>query len=783
MTDTQQDRRPAAGHLLRRVSWGVADQGISSVGNFALGVIAAHNLSATQFGAFSLAFVTFSFLLNGSRGTSTDPLMVRFSGPPNRAWRLAVAAASGTAWATGLAVAVVCLLVGLLLPWHVGMGFVGLAVGIPGILLQDSYRFAFFSCGRGNRAFLNDLIWTVLQLGSLGVLLATDSVTVLSLMLAFSLTAAVAAGIAQLQVGIRPQLRLVRPWLVDHQSLGARYLVENVSIGGARQTRFFVVGAIAGLASVGQIRAAEILMGPFMIVLAGIAQVAVPEAQHVLDRAPRRLSRFCLLLASGQAIAALCWGTAVVVLPVGPLLLGDLWEPARALLVPVLAIVVLSCYENAAAAGLRAMGFSRRSLASQLTNASCYLVGGTLGAIINGAVGACWGVVAGQLIGLTMWWYQLRRGVTDHVASLEEGEWQMTPQGQSRRTSPESEGFDVSAALHWSTSLASDAAMRFGTSAHAPRGEEAMTARPTVTIGLPVYNGEVYLELALDGLLAQTFTDFELIISDNASTDRTAEICQRYAECDPRIRYLRQPTNIGAGPNHNILVPMARGQYFKWASHDDIYAPALLEKCVDALQSHPDVVLAHVHDGLIDEDGAVTALPTYSLETSNGSAHLRLRSLLRVNGGNDFYGVIPTEILRSIKPHHSYHHADRTFMAQLILKGPFVQVPEVLYFRRDHPGRASRGRTTRQVAATLDPRRSDRFRHPLIRLYTEYVVGFLGAVWRAPLSVPERLRCTAEVAGWFVGRLRPERARALLTHGGEHTLAPLVSETGQNDAT
>ena len=107
-------------------------------------------------------------------------------------------------------------------------------------------------------------------------------------------------------------------------------------------------------------------------------------------------------------------------------------------------------------------------------------------------------------------------------------------------------------------------------------------------------------------------------------------------------------------------------------------------------------------------------------------------------------------------------------MAQLILAGPFVQVPEVLYYRRDHEGRASRGHTTRQVAATLDPRRSDRLRHPLIRLYIEYVAGFFGAVRRAPLSPLERLRCTYEIAVWFVGRLRPARARALLTHGGRH---------------
>jgi glycosyltransferase involved in cell wall biosynthesis len=296
---------------------------------------------------------------------------------------------------------------------------------------------------------------------------------------------------------------------------------------------------------------------------------------------------------------------------------------------------------------------------------------------------------------------------------------------------------------------------------------------PQVTIGLPVYNGEDFLEQALDGLLRQTFTDFELIISDNASTDRTAEICAAYAARDRRIRYIRQQTNVGAAPNHNLLVPLARGRYFKWAGHDDIYAPELLARCVQALQEHPDVVLANVHDGLIDADGNVTALPGYGLDTSSPAAHRRFRSFLRANGGNDFYGVMPTEVLRSIRPHDSYHNADRVFMAQLVLRGPFVQVPEVLYYRRDHPGRASRGRTTRQVATTLDPRRSDRRRNPLVRLYAEYVAGFVVAVWSAPLSLPERLLCTYEVVAWLSSRIRLRRARALLSKGGAHSLPPI----------
>ena len=136
-------------------------------------------------------------------------------------------------------------------------------------------------------------------------------------------------------------------------------------------------------------------------------------------------------------------------------------------------------------------------------------------------------------------------------------------------------------------------------------GHEARSPAPTLSVGLPVYNGERYLAESLDALLAQTYADFELIISDNASTDRTAEICREYAARDPRIRYVRQPVNVGAGPNHNLLVPLARGTYFKWASHDDLYAPTLLELCVRELEEHPEAVLAHCREGFIDDAGTM----------------------------------------------------------------------------------------------------------------------------------------------------------------------------------
>lgn len=290
---------------------------------------------------------------------------------------------------------------------------------------------------------------------------------------------------------------------------------------------------------------------------------------------------------------------------------------------------------------------------------------------------------------------------------------------------------------------------------------------PTVSIGLPVYNGARYLAGSLDALLAQTYEDFEIIISDNASTDGTEQICRDYAQRDARIRYVRQPVNIGAAPNHNLLVGLARGRYFKWASHDDLYAPELLRHCVEALDRFPDVVLAHAWDAFIDEQGEIIEPVPYTLDTANRRPEARLRSLLYVSGGNDVYGVMRIDVLRRLgggadhfkAPHGSYYKADRVFVSAMALHGRFHQVPQILYFRREHPERMSRAGSWRREAAVLDPRRASRLRYPMVRMYLEYIFGYLTAIRRAPLTTTERGRCLAEVGRWLLSRLtpRPER--------------------------
>jgi glycosyltransferase involved in cell wall biosynthesis len=297
-----------------------------------------------------------------------------------------------------------------------------------------------------------------------------------------------------------------------------------------------------------------------------------------------------------------------------------------------------------------------------------------------------------------------------------------------------------------------------------------MKALPRLSIGLPVYNGENYLAESLDALLGQSYEDFELIISDNASTDGTSDIGHRYGKQDARIRYIRQPCNIGLNPNHNFVIHQARGELFKMASHDDLYARDYLKRCVEALDEHPQVVLAHSREAMIDTSGNVTKLLQYSAATDSLRAPERFRSML-FDGWDDYtYGVIRTKVLRRTHLHGSHHFADRTINTELGLHGPFHHLPEVMYFRRDHPERTS-PYTVRTRCAYLDPRRANRLRHPAIRLYAEYVWGYVAAIRGAPLSPRDRRECYRYLAWWLAGRAAPVAGRAL--RGGVlHSLEP-----------
>ncbi|WUW20102.1 hypothetical protein OG521_04585 [Streptomyces sp. NBC_01463] len=404
---------PARRAVVGRLSWGLADQAASSLSNFAVGIYVARSLGPAAFGVFSLAWVTYGVVLSVSRGLATDPLVVRFSGVPEAAWRVAVARSSGTALGVGAVLGTVCLVVGPVVGGSVGRAFAGLGLMLPGLLLQDAWRYSFFAAGDGRKAFVNDVVWGVALVPALVVAARVGSVT--AFVLAWGASAAVAAGYGCFQSGILPRLTGARAWLRDHRDLGYRYLVENVGVSGASQLRAYGLGVIVGVSAVGVIRGAELLLGPFLALLMGLSLVTVAESARVLRQAPHRLGPFCLSLGAGQAVAALLWGAALLLVPdrLGELVLGDVWSASSALIVPVTLGVAAAGLGTGAAAGLRALAAARRSLRCQLFASACYVTGGLGGALADGTVGSAWGVAAATVCGSAVWWLQLRSALRE----------------------------------------------------------------------------------------------------------------------------------------------------------------------------------------------------------------------------------------------------------------------------------------------------------------------------------------------------------------------------------
>jgi len=400
----------------RRLGWGVADQAVSSLTNFAVVLYVAHSVGATQFGAFSLAYVTYGFALNVSRGLATDPLLVRFSGVDPSAWRSAVATCTGTAAAVGMAAGMCVLGAATLLDGTAKGAFLALGLTLPGLLLQDSWRYAFFALGRGSQAFLNDVIWASALLPVLIFLRVTGHKNVSWFVFAWGAAAAVAAAVGPLQARVVPRLAGSREWLSRHRDLGPRYLAENASNSAALQLRSYGVGLILGLAAVGYVQGAYTLMGPFMVIFFGMNLVAVPEAARALRRSPRHLRLFCLLLSGGLALAGFAWGVALLVaLPrgLGEWLLGPIWRPTYPLVLPLTISVLGACVTAGASGGLHALGASRRSMRAAVLASAVFLVCGLVGAVAAGAVGTMCGAAVAAWIGTLLWWRQLRAALRE----------------------------------------------------------------------------------------------------------------------------------------------------------------------------------------------------------------------------------------------------------------------------------------------------------------------------------------------------------------------------------
>jgi len=265
--------------------------------------------------------------------------------------------------------------------------------------------------------------------------------------------------------------------------------------------------------------------------------------------------------------------------------------------------------------------------------------------------------------------------------------------------------------------------------------------RPRVSIGMPVFNGESYIEEALDSILAQTYRDFELIISDNASTDRTQEICAAYAAKDERIRYHRNGENLGAAKNFNQVFEMSRGEYFKWASHDDVLAPRYLSECVELLDQDPSIVLCHARTGRIDEHSELVGVneELQYMRLTSDRPHERFYDLIRfIHSCVIVFGLVRSRALKMTSLIGPYAASDRTLLAQLGLVGRLHEVPDILFYRRDHPKTTWRvWKDSPDRVVWFDPEKADRITLPRWRLCW----GYCTSIARMPMNWTDRVLC------------------------------------------
>ncbi len=316
-------------------------------------------------------------------------------------------------------------------------------------------------------------------------------------------------------------------------------------------------------------------------------------------------------------------------------------------------------------------------------------------------------------------------------------------------------------------------------------GEISVRPVPRVSIGVPVYNGERYVARTLDSLLAQTFADFELVVTDNGSTDGTEAICRAYVMRDPRVSYHRTAVNQGIVGNFNHCFDLARAPYFHWQAADDLVAPTFLERCAAVLDADPSVVVAFARSLMIDEDDKPVRAVTYDADADDPRPHVRFGRLINIDhrrhGAQEIYGVIRADALRRTPRYERCVRTDSILLARLALLGRFRAVDEPLFLNREHQDRSvrlvpggraeSRSRFSKWLgtgpvppAEFWDPSLNGRITFPEWRVVREYARSF----GMAPLSARERMRCRLTLAR-FALMHTPKLARDVLI-AIEHTL-------------
>ena len=295
-------------------------------------------------------------------------------------------------------------------------------------------------------------------------------------------------------------------------------------------------------------------------------------------------------------------------------------------------------------------------------------------------------------------------------------------------------------------------AASFGTESKQVKNE--LIGSPQVSIGLPVYNGENFIRAAIESILNQSFQDLELVISDNASTDRTQEICLEYASQDARVRYHRNPVNRGPAWNYNRVFELSSGEYFKWAAHDDVLQPTFIAQTLASLIDDPAAVLSFSQVDVIDEQAALIEPYSVTVDSAHPRTAVRFGEVIDIKHRcYDIFGLIKADVLANTPLIGSYAGSDRTLLGLLSLEGTFKTIPAPLFQARKHAQQSiamlrqplHKHLRMHQYAVWFDPKNRGRILLPNWRILSEYI----SAVGQAPLKLSDRLDCYFTLVRWL----------------------------------
>jgi glycosyltransferase involved in cell wall biosynthesis len=279
------------------------------------------------------------------------------------------------------------------------------------------------------------------------------------------------------------------------------------------------------------------------------------------------------------------------------------------------------------------------------------------------------------------------------------------------------------------------------------------TETPLISIGLPVYNGENFVAEAIQCVLDQTFSNWELVICDNSSTDRTLSICREFADQDSRIRVYQNARNMGVSFNYNEVFRLSRGQYFKWIAHDDLFAPRFIESCIQEFEQDESVVLVFPKMCYVDADGRHLRRQAFELSVLGTTPECRAKRFMALAAQSmDFiwlaYGLIRRVVLEQSGAMGLYAGDDQVLLFKIALRGCIKQIEEEMFFRREHPEASTvkQGSTVRERAKFSYADDDRRLVLPWCRMLKEHLICILNS----PIPFWSRLRCTTAVLKRFL---------------------------------